>query len=237
MQESDKSALVEFLNGLYEYYNVKEGGNLKQATLVTASIYYNSLKSFTLEQVMEAGAKHLQDSSGGQFFPKVADFMRYLNTHNDMPDIKPEEVLAMAAEPTTPLGVIARIEIGTWTLFNETDPFIRRQSALSFLQKMPDIISRAVSGGYTYHEIGVMEKFGVSLNKPVYHGMAPPTKEALANALATHKENCNDKKYLVAAAKITDSDYVDSIVNESDLALPPPGDIEETKKYIAALLK
>ena len=142
-------------------------------------------------------------------------------------------MLAMAAEPTTPLGVIARIEIGTWTLFNETDPFIRRQSALSFLQKMPDIISRAVSGGYTYHEIGVMEKFGVSLNKPVYHGMAPPTKEALANALATHKENCNDKKYLVAAAKITDSDYVDSIVNESDLALPPPGDIEETKKYIA----
>ena len=237
MQESDKSALVEFLNSLYEYYNVKENGNLKKATLVTASIYYNSLKDYSLNDVMGAGAKHLQDPSSGQFFPKVADFIRYLKVEEGLPDIKPDEALAMAVEPTTPLGVIARIEIGTFTLLNETDPFVRKQSAMVFLQKLPDIYKRIINGGYTFHEIGVMEKFAVSLKSPIYHGMEPLNSNAMKNVLETYKKHCNDNRYLIAAQKIEHDEYVDRISESKDLELPPPNDIKKIKEEWEAIIK
>ena len=237
MQESDKSALVEFLNSLYEYYNVKENGNLKKATLVTASIYYNSLKDYSLNDVMGAGAKHLQDPSSGQFFPKVADFIRYLKVEEGLPDIKPDEALAMAVEPTTPLGVIARIEMGTFTLLNETDPFVRKQSAMVFLQKLPDIYKRIINGGYTFHEIGVMEKFGVSLKSPIYHGMEPLNSNAMKNVLETYKKHCNDNRYLIAAQKIEHDEYVDRISESKDLELPPPNDIKKIKEEWEAIIK
>lgn len=237
MQESDKSALVEFLNSLYEYYNVKENGNLKKATLVTASIYYNSLKDYSLNDVMGAGGKHLQDPSSGQFFPKVADFVRYLKVEEGLPDIKPDEALAMAVEPTTPLGVIARIEIGTFTLLNETDPFIRRQSAMVFLQKLPEIYKRIINGGYTFHEIGVMEKFGVSLKSPIYHGMEPLGSEAMKKVLETYKKHCNDNRYLIAAQKIEHDEYVDRISLSKNLNLPPPDNSEKAKEELKSLLQ
>jgi len=234
VNESDKSEFLDFMNGLSEYYDSSNKGNNKLG-VVSAKIYFNALKQFSLDQLMEAASQHLQNADSGQFYPKVADFTRYLLKSCDVANIKPDEVLAMACEPVTPLGVLARIKIGTWSLFNETDPFARRQSAMMFIQSLPSTYQRAKEGGYTAHEIATMEKLSVSPNSPVYHNDEQPSIEAIGKIKLTYHTNKNASEYLVWSGKTDSQDYVESISQFP--ALPPPTQeqIEETKKMYEGL--
>lgn len=222
------------MNGLSEYYDSNNKGNNKLG-LVSAQIYFNALKQFTLDELMGAASQHLQNTENGQFYPKVADFTRYLVKSCDVTNIKADEVIAMACEPVTPLGVLARISIGTWTLHNETDPFIRRQSAMMFIQYLPTIYARAKKGEYTAHEIAIMEKLSVSPTAPVYHNDSKPSLEALEKIKLTYHSRKNDANYLVWSGKSDEQEYVESISNFPALSSPSKDEIEEVKKLYKGL--
>ena len=66
MNDSERQALKEFLDGLSEYYSTD-----KKST-VSVQIYFNALKQYTMQEIMSAASQHLQDPKSGQFFPKVA---------------------------------------------------------------------------------------------------------------------------------------------------------------------
>jgi hypothetical protein len=222
------------MNGLSEYYDSNNKGNNKLG-LVSAQIYFNALKQFSLDQLMEAASLHLQNAENGQFYPKVADFTRYLLKSCDVSSIKPDEVIAMACEPVTPLGVLARIKIGTCTLFTETDPFIRRQSAMMFIQSLPSTYRRAKDGGYTAHEIATMQKLSVSPNAPVYHNDEKPCLESIERIKLTYHENKNESNYLVWSGAIDDQEYIESISNFPALPKPTDDEIAEVKSMYEGL--
>lgn len=234
MNESDKPKFIEFMNGLSEYYDSSNKGNNKLG-LIAAGIYFNALRRFTLDELMGAASQHLQDSDSGRFYPKVADFTRYLIKSCDVNNIKADEVLAMACEPVTPLGVLARIKIGTWTLFTETDPFARRQSAMMFIQSLPSIYNRAKQGGFTAHEIATMEKLSVSPNSPVYHNDEKPSIEAISAIKITWNESKNDSQYLVWSGKTDEQEYAESISSFPALPAPTQQQIDEVKKKYEGL--
>lgn len=218
MNDQDRQALKEFLDGLSEYYSTD-----KKST-VSVQIYFNALKQYTMQEIMSAASQHLQDPKSGQFFPKVADFVRYLKPQFNIADLKPDDVLAMAVEAVTPLGVLARIKIGTWTLFNEIDPFVRRQSALIFLESLPETHERAKLGLFTPHEVATMQKLKVSPKSPLYRGESPPSSEALNNIKRVYHENKDKPEYLVWSGQSDDQEYAESICDMK--ALPSPSDEE-----------
>ena len=234
MNESDKPKFIEFMNGLSEYYDSSNKGNNK-LSLVSAQIYFNALKQFSIDQLMEAASKHLQNAENGQFYPKVADFTRYLLKSCDVANIKPDEVIAMACEPVTPLGVIARIEIGTWTLFTETDPFLRRQAAMMFIQSLPRTYQRAKDGGYTAHEIATMQKLSVSPNSPVYHNEDSPSVEAISKIKLTYHANKNSREYLAWSGESDSQDYAESISVFPALPKPTDEQVAEVKSLYKEL--
>lgn len=233
MNDQDRKALKEFLDGLSEYYSTD-----KKST-VSVQIYFNALKQYTMQEIMSAASQHLKDPKSGQFFPKVADFVRYLKPQFNIADLKPDEVLAMATEAVTPLGVLARIKIGTWTLFSETDPFVRRQSALMFLESLPEVVDRIQAGGYTPHEIAVMEKLSVSPKAPIYHGLRSPSQEAIARISKTYHASKNTPEYLASSGKMDGDDYVVLHVAGKTEKLEPPSaeELEESKKFYNKLSK
>lgn len=142
-------------------------------------IYWQSLKSYSDEQIQHAVSKYISQENC-QFFPKPGELISLIEGGKPTTD----EIISSARLANSPMGILARIQIGTWDLNNQTDMFYLRQRAEECLQLMPDWKARAMRGEYTDHEISIMLKHNISPVAPFVAGIAPPsrTQELLARA-------------------------------------------------------
>lgn len=162
-QQSDRPAFREFMEGLSDYY---KQDNLSNGVLL---MYFNSLINFDLDQVSSAITKHISSTDQGRFFPKIADFLRILEGG----ELTPDMIIAAAKIKRSPLGILARIHIGTWDL-NNLGSFELRQRAIECQDLMGEWKVRATNGEYTDHEISIMIKHDVNPTGPFTSGIAGP---------------------------------------------------------------
>lgn len=92
MNESDKVEFSQYLKGTLEVYGVTP---TKDAT----GIWWNSLKSYPIDDIRNALSEHVTDGSSGKFAPKPADIIGRLQIVDGHP--KPEEAWAMVAQSLT----------------------------------------------------------------------------------------------------------------------------------------
>lgn len=170
MNDSDKNRFITLMNGVSEYY-----GEKKERSLDVIKLYFDSLINFDLDQVSSAITKHIESPDHGQFFPKIADFKRQLDGATANPDM----IIAAAKLKKTPLGILARIHIGTWDL-NNLGSFDLRQRAIECQDLIGEWKERAAKGEYSDHELSIMIKHDVNPLLPLTSGIAGPTdKRAL----------------------------------------------------------
>ena len=164
MDNTDKNAFKELFNGLNDYYQSKE-----RISTVALQIYFGALERFTFEQVTNAVTAHVSDPTSGKFYPKAGDLIKHLEGG----EITADMILASAKVANTPLGILARIHIGTWDL-NSGDSFYLNSRAKECLLLMPEWQERARQGEYSGHEISIMIKHDVNPIQPFFGGIAGP---------------------------------------------------------------
>lgn len=162
MIESDLAQFSEVLDSLSDYY---QKDALKE---MAVKIYFRALQPYSMEAVCEAVNLHLQDTNGGRFYPKAADLIG----HIEGGEITPEIIIAAAHLGKTPLGILAKIKIGQWTL-DRGDSFQLRQCAIECLQLLPEWKEQARTATYTDHAISIMIKYGVNPAGAFSIGMIP----------------------------------------------------------------
>jgi len=128
-------------------------------------MYWLILGKYPADELQAAVIKHIEDPKSGSFMPKPADILKHINGE----EITVESIIAAARLATTPLGCLARIQIGSWDLDNQND-FYLKQRAEECLQLLPDWKLRAKSGDYSKHEAKVMLSRGVMPAAPFYLG-------------------------------------------------------------------
>jgi hypothetical protein len=76
MEASDKSKFAASLVGLGELYD-------RVISVSVAAIYFEDLKAYPLQTVLDALAAHRRDPDRGRFFPKVADLIHKLECSSE----------------------------------------------------------------------------------------------------------------------------------------------------------
>jgi hypothetical protein len=157
------------MKDLCDYYEKKE---LSNGVLL---MYFESLAMFTIEEIKLASNKHIQSPDYGGFMPKIGCIKRQLDGATASPDM----IIAAAKLKKTPLGILARIHIGTWDL-NNLGSFDLRQRAIECQDLIGEWKERAAKGEYSGHELSMMIKLDVDPASPFASGIAGPTdKRAL----------------------------------------------------------
>lgn len=168
MDDSDKKGFKSLMDGLTEYYRIKNP-RLENLSVMVLQIYFGTLKEYSLDQVQEAASKHIADPDVGFTYPSASDLIKHL----DGGKITADTIIASAKLAKTPLGCMARIKIGTWDL-SQADSFYLRERATECLMELPEWKERAKRGEYTDHEISVMLKYGVDPSSPFVDGISGP---------------------------------------------------------------
>ena len=188
MNDSDKKQFKELMDGVTEIYNPD-----KKLSVVAFQIYFSALESYTFEQVKSAVSAHVTDTAHGSFYPKVADIIR----HIEGGDITTDQVISAARLAETPLGILARIHIGTWDLDKQKDLFVLKQKAQECLELFKGWKKRAALGEYTDHEISIMLKHGVDPGAPFYSGLSGPPDPAALRLRAQDISQTDRHKFLL----------------------------------------
>ena len=169
MLNSDKKSFKELFDGICEYYQKEKMNKM------ALQIYFESLKEFDFSLISNAVMIHVRDPQQGMYFPKVAHIINFINGKPPTPD----EIVALAKTKKTPLGIMARIIIGSYDLDNQ-NAFYLKQRAEEVLLYLPEWTARARNGDYTQHEIARMVYHGVSPCEPFYEGLPNPSSEVSA---------------------------------------------------------
>jgi hypothetical protein len=173
MIDSDIRHFADMLDSVSEYYDKKP------ASVPVCKLYFASLINFDLDQVSAAITKHIESPEHGAFMPKVGCLIRQLSGATTSPDM----IIAAAKLKKTPLGILARIHIGTWDL-NNLGSFDLRQRAIECQDLLGEWKERAAKGEYSGHELSMMIKLGVDPASPFASGIAGPTdKRALTTRI------------------------------------------------------
>jgi hypothetical protein len=168
--QNDFKSMMAMLSSVYS----------KAVTPDMIKAYWMMLGEYPSEVVNQAAYKHMKDPKSGQYFPKPADLMRYI----DGGDINADMILGLARLKDCPLGVLSAIHIGSYDLDNQ-DAFYLRQRATECLHLLPQWKARAQNGDYTDHEISIMAKYKVDPCRPFANGLnSPDNKGALADRVA-----------------------------------------------------
>lgn len=164
MIESDKQDFAALMNAASERYaKPKLSGD-------GLNLDFHCLHEFTYSQVQTAMYKHLRDPDRGRWMPKVADLIYQMEGDK----ISPDEVLAAARLKNTPFGILCRMQISSWELDNQTDPFRLKQRAEECVDLLPRWQARAGRGEYTDHELSIMLKHDVDPCGPFRNGLSRP---------------------------------------------------------------
>ena len=157
--------------------------------MTVIEIWFDFLKDLSAQNIGQGIAKYLNDPEASQFPPTAAKIRAFTKSLELVTDFKPtpDAIIAAAREPKTPLGVMARIKIGSWDL-NSGDTFLLRQRAHEVLQVLPDWQRRASQGDYSPHELKTMAKYQVDPNQAFCNGLPKPNQESMLRIAEIRKE-------------------------------------------------
>lgn len=119
METNDKRVFAEALIGMGEVYD-------RKITPALASVYFDDLAEFDLQEVLSAFTAHRKDPERGRFFPKVADLIDKLaGTNAQIAAVAWSELLprlrdsrrAMSEDPITERVVQ---DLGGWVILGST---------------------------------------------------------------------------------------------------------------------
>lgn len=147
MKTRDKPAFMQTLTAVADLYGkpISEAG---------WSIWWAALECYSLTKVQQALSAHVRDPDRGQFMPKPADVVRQIDGSKPTAD----QIIAMALNPTTPLGVLCRMEIGSWNLQNWTADKLR-PLAQSCIAKLPEWQAKINEDRLVEHERATIAKY------------------------------------------------------------------------------
>ena len=170
MDNRDKRAFQDLINATCEYYQKP------LLSTIVLKMYFSGLERFEYQQVETAISSHIAGGDNGQFMPKVVDIAKLIEGGS----LSTDQILAAARMCETPLGVLARIVIGSYDLKNCTDMFYLKQRAEECIQHLP----RWKLGEYTEHEISMMLKHEVDPTQPLFKGIQRPLNHKLVGKYA-----------------------------------------------------
>ena len=131
-------------------------GKVPSAGAINLAFY--ALQQYELQIVLQALARHCK-SDGGRYGLTLADIVQQI----DGPQLTADQVIGMAMRPTCALGVLARIEIGSWNLANwKTDQL--RPLAHAVLDRLPELKARIKAGQFAANEIAALQRFEITEN-------------------------------------------------------------------------
>jgi hypothetical protein len=175
MIDTDLAQFSKILDSLSEYYQ------RDPLSPMAVKIYFSALKQFPIESIGDSVNAHIQDPASGKFYPKAADLILHLEGGA----ITADQIVASAKLAQTPLGIMARIHIGTWDLAN-CNSFDLKQRAEEVLQLLPKWKEQARVGDYTDHQISIMIKHSVDPHQPFCMGLAAPIDSSDLSARISH---------------------------------------------------
>lgn len=147
MKTRDKQVFMQTLTAVADLY-------AKPISDAGWQIWWGALKHYPLSCVQQALSAHVKDPDRGQWMPKPADVVRQIDGGRPSPD----EIIALALNPTTPLGVLCRLEIGSWNLQNWTAEKLRPLATVC-INKLPEWNERINSGKLLAHEAQAVSKY------------------------------------------------------------------------------
>jgi len=149
MNTEDKSKFAEIVTAMSEVY----GKPISKAGLM---LWWSVLEQYSFSEVSQAFASHARDTERGRWMPRPADIIAHIEGEKPTPD----QIIGMALKPTTPLGVLCRIEIGSWNLEN-WDSHKLRPLAEACLAKLPELKARVKAGEFAANELDAMKRLGM----------------------------------------------------------------------------
>lgn len=201
MDTTDRAEFRGFIDGLCAAYS------REKLPMMAVQIYFDALSKYPLSNVMASASAHLTDVERGTFFPKVADIVRGIEGGT----VTTDSVISQARLANTPMGVLCRIQIGTFDLNNQTDMFYLKQRAQECIDLMPEWKARAATGDYSDHEISMMIKHDVNPADSFTLGMVPAPNKALNHRAGMIKNSEQHKIALVELHEQTDDDKKEGI--------------------------
>lgn len=174
MDNREKNEFYEFMDTLAKYYR-------REITELEADIYFSLLEEYSVKQIKWSATKHMKSISRGSFFPKANELIANLCGGNF--DFTEDQIIAMARLKSTPIGIMCRIQIGTFNL-NSQDWRLQKQCAQECIALMPAWADRALRGDYKNHEISIMRKHDVDPCGAVALGYPRANNPDLPNRIA-----------------------------------------------------
>lgn len=137
---------------------------------------FEILKCFAIGDVVNAIRAHTISSKFAVTPNDVIEIIEKMgisSPYSEMEKPNADQIVAMARAGNTPLGIIAKIKIGSFDLSNQ-DAFYLRERANELLAGFDAIIDRCVNSNYDSHEIETMKKYGVDPSAPLAAGLPSP---------------------------------------------------------------
>ena len=172
--------------------------------------WFQLLSDYDLQAITGAFRSVVMDTSRGAFPPTIPEIVGKLSGGTQ--NISREHVVNQLEKPTTPLGVLARVNIqsfdrlaGGWQLKEAIDCFV---------DQIPDLERRVSERGYRQAEIAAFKKYNVSPRAQFGRSVkTPQTENLIASQVqrfregAPRLENSNhtsepEDKKLVPAANV-----------------------------------
>lgn len=228
MENTDRAGFAEMMKGLCEYYRVDD------LSRMAINIYFNGLQKYSLAQLEQAASEHACNTKSGQFFPKISDFVKYIDGHQEL---TVDQIIALARARKCPLGIMCAIKIGSFDLFENASsdaPFLRRQKAEECLLELPEWRLRAENGDYTDHEHTIMMKHRVDALRGFTVGSSKP--EGIV-AKKIHDERLRVSRTERHKFLTNQSESHPGIANKDYLALPPATGQETSKESLKAMIE
>jgi hypothetical protein len=175
MIDSDLAEFSKLMDGIRNDYGKPP------MSAVMVKIDFEVLRPYSFDQITMAIIKHRSNPAKSAFFPTPGDLIEHLEGGN----ITAGQIVAAAKLAQTPLGIMARIHIGTWDLAN-CNSFDLKQRAEEVLQLLPMWKEQARAGEYTDHQISIMIKHSVDPHQPFCMGLAAPIDSTALSARISH---------------------------------------------------
>ena len=146
MRDSDKQEFAQLVTGISEIYG-------KPISTAGLRIWWAALSNYEYDQVRKAFTAHTQNTKRGSWMPTPADIVRHL----DGEPLTVDQVLGMAIWPRDPLGVLFRIQIGSWNLHHLT-PDKLKPFAQACIDRLPEFRAKIAQQDYAENERIAIER-------------------------------------------------------------------------------
>lgn len=150
-EKTQRETFARVMAGLGEVYKGR-----MSVTKDSMEIWWRLFKGRDMAEFGRAAASHMTDPERGRWPPTPSDIIAIMDGNR----LTPDEIIAEARLAITPLGILARLHIGTHDL-ETASPVHLRQRAHEVALMQDEWKARIRAGELTEHEKKTMAKYNV----------------------------------------------------------------------------